>query len=330
MSMRGQGSWGKRAGAWLRAAWREALPLWRGAWGLLRRNPWQPLLAVGVLALLPALAISADAGGLWVPLLAGEAENASLLWWLMGLVPGAVGIADTARTADAGSGALLSLVRTLALTPLLYATLARLYHAPGPSLTAWTAARGKLAQWRQLLFVAFGCMAAQQVLSFALSFLTGVGHMLLSLFAWLSPVALVLSVLVVLLTLYGFIMPVRILFAVWLTEEAEGGTTLPVLLSAWRFVRAHARALLVGLFVPLTLGHAAVSLALSGVLLALFRAGFAGALDVLLWVAPLLEALGVLLASAGIAALYQQDSAGTPRDPFTAPEHLDTMKRANL
>ncbi len=298
----------KRFWAWLPGTMSLARQHAAQAWALLAQEKLKPVVVVGALSVLPALLFALSRTQDYHTLLARMQD-------------GLMRTMSVASQASLGTILLEWLLRYIC-APLMYAILAHLYlgrlrHAPKSVLTT---AREKIKGWRSLLYLALVCMIASQLASYLPGLLFSLLHFLVSLVGWVPVLGGVLrflmSAIVIAATHFLHAALIVALSALWLAQEDLPGQVFPTVVAAWAFLRRHMRSLC-GL---------CIALAIVRWVLVSLMGGYAATLIL----GELLAALVLpLAASAYTAVLYAETSTHHTGDPFAAPDHIDTIKRAN-
>jgi hypothetical protein len=246
-----------------------------------------------------------------------------LLWILPALVEGWAG----------RSAWLVSLLRALLCTPLMFAVLARLYLARlrGDTTAPLDAARKKLQQWRELLLLAGISMLLARLLMFVPAVASWALGTAVSLLAWIPGIGWLLStaagVMVSVLTLLASFSVSLGIFLLWLAQEATGdgigvGALMLTFVGALRFFRHRARAL-IGLLFSLTAAEALCLLLLTQ----------AAPLSIVPRICAIIVQWLAMWASVGYAAAQYVADKGQGLhpawDPYAAPAYGDRMKSAN-
>lgn len=310
------------------------------ALALLRENAASAFALCALLYLLPALLSSISAWQVTAPLFAAWED------FLHGMTAGTVGAEELTelllRTMEGSSETmlrtgLLSLLSSFFLVPLLQASLARMNLAQlnaRTRLSANDAASETLHSWKSLLFLAFISMVVTQLLSFlpyfaamVLSFVSN----LLAIIPGLGSAAPLIGMLLVMVVraVFDFFVTLMLSF-IWLAAVGEGARGMAAVARSAQICFRR-----IGVVALANLALSAVGFVLSALIAILWSVAFfqGGApIRVLQLAEPVIGAIFLPVTCALSAVLYVraggQGMGGS--DPYGAPDHVHSIKSANI
>lgn len=307
----------------LRTRWREGKrtlkATLRAAWKMLKRDRGRaPLLALlffvlpgFLLSLLQMQSLQRAVNAAYSPmnsLVYGQGNSSDMSLWL------------------------LDLVRSLVVTPLFLYAMARVFRRESlGALSPVKAVRDCFSDWKGALWLAFLCMIFTNILTILPSLLSSVLGLVLALFSWIPVVGSVLSIVgtIIVLLLQGFVgfLALCICYLVWMTwlerPQLRGFSLLMETIRRYRekigvLLRFHLVCFVVYL---LSLGTS---------LLAVYELL---PLVPMLFLAPVLQAIALLLACAGTQCTLDAGGWTGPGGPRVhsnlSNDDLSHMKSAN-